>query len=100
MLIYLLWFQSGKIAQELELVHHNVRTKLDELKREELTRLRHLARLRAEEAENDVDPKHLKAPEHVDHSNPHSFEIVDLHKLISKVSNFCAFQFIYNIYLI
>lgn len=36
-------FQSGKIARELHFVDHNVRTKLDELKRRELERLRHLA---------------------------------------------------------
>lgn len=42
MLIPLL-FQSGKIARELHFVDHNVRTKLDELKRRELERLRHLA---------------------------------------------------------
>lgn len=36
-------FQSGKIAHELEYVNHHVRTKLDEIKRRELERLRHLA---------------------------------------------------------
>ena len=35
--------KSGKIARELHFVDHNVRTKLDELKRRELERLRHLA---------------------------------------------------------
>jgi hypothetical protein len=34
--------KSGKIASHLELVNHNVRTKLDELKRKEIERLRQL----------------------------------------------------------
>jgi hypothetical protein len=37
-------YQSGKIAGELDFVHHNIRTKLDELKRIELERLRKLIR--------------------------------------------------------
>lgn len=36
-------FQSGKIAHELEYVNHHVRTKLDEIKRREMERLRLLA---------------------------------------------------------
>lgn len=38
-----IFFQSGQIARELHFVDHNVRTKLDELKRRELERLRHFA---------------------------------------------------------
>lgn len=70
----------------MDFVAHNVRTKLDELKRVELDRLRKLAR-KAYEQENDIDTMHLKIsePEHVDHSNPHTFEIADLKKLIAKV---------------
>lgn len=34
------FLQSGKIAEELEHVNHHVRTKLDEIKRTELERLR------------------------------------------------------------
>lgn len=37
-------FQSGAIAKELNFVSHNVRNKLDELKRIELDRLRKLAK--------------------------------------------------------
>lgn len=79
--------QSGKIAEELDFVAHNVRTKLDELKRVELDRLRKLARQKFEQ-ENEIDTKHLKIsePEHLDHVNPHTFEIADLKKLIAKVS--------------
>lgn len=36
--------KSGAIAQELNFVHHNIRSKLDELKRIELDRLRKLAK--------------------------------------------------------
>lgn len=78
--------QSGKIAEELDFVAHNVRTKLDELKRVELDRLRKLARQQFEQ-ENEIDTRHLKIgePEHLDHVNPHTFEIADLKKLIAKV---------------
>lgn len=34
--------QAGKLTKELDFVHHNVRSKLDELKREEINRLRRL----------------------------------------------------------
>lgn len=34
--------QAGRLTQELDFVHHNVRSKLDELKKEELNRLRRL----------------------------------------------------------
>lgn len=77
-------FQSGKIAHELDYVNHHVRTKLDELKRNELERLRHAA-IKAYELENGLNTDHLKIAEHLDHQNPHSFEIEDLKKLIAKV---------------
>lgn len=34
--------QQGKLSKELDFVHHGLRTKLDELKREEMNRLRML----------------------------------------------------------
>ncbi|XP_055622756.1 nucleobindin-2 [Toxorhynchites rutilus septentrionalis] len=77
--------RSGKIAQELEYVNHNVRSRLDELKRIELQRLRELA-TRQFELTNDIDREHLKIAEHVDHDNQHTFEIEDLKKLILKTS--------------
>lgn len=78
--------QSGKIADELEYVNHHVRTKLDEIKRSELERLRHLA-TKEYELRHGLDTEHLKMPpEHVDLSNPHTFEIEDLRKLILKVT--------------
>lgn len=54
---------------------HHIRSKLDELKRQELNRLREIAR----KAYGDSDPGH------VDHENPHSFEKADLLKLIQQV---------------
>jgi len=94
-------FQTGKIASELEFVNHNVRSKLDELKRQELERLRHLAIKEYEihqaqkvehenddneDDENEIDHDVKKLPYHLDHHNPHSFEIEDLRKLIVQVS--------------
>ncbi|KAB0792175.1 hypothetical protein PPYR_14134 [Photinus pyralis] len=74
--------KSGKIATELHFVSHHVRTQLDELKRKELDRLRTLNRQQHELTENDVgdDPSHG----HLDRSNPHTFEVADLKKLIAK----------------
>lgn len=71
---------------------HKVRTRLDELKREELGRLRHLA-TKEHNLINGLDLDHLKIAEHLDHSNAHTFEIDDLKKLIAKVG-FLIFEFI------
>ncbi|XP_016940249.4 nucleobindin-2 [Drosophila suzukii] len=78
--------RSGKIAQELDYVNHHVRTKLDEIKRREVERLRELAN-QAYELSNDIDRKHLKVSQHLDHDNEHTFEIEDLRKLIQKTSD-------------
>ncbi|CAK9798237.1 Nucb2 [Anthophora quadrimaculata] len=77
--------RTGKIAEELQFVNHNVRTKLDEIKRMELERLRHLA-TKENELKNGLDTDHLKIPEHLDHTNTHTFEIQDLQKLIAKTT--------------
>ncbi|XP_047487848.1 nucleobindin-2-like isoform X2 [Penaeus chinensis] len=77
--------KSGKIARELHFVDHNVRTKLDELKRRELERLRHLA-IKEHEKETGVDRNMLKIPVHIDHRNPTRFEVEDLKKLIIKTT--------------
>lgn len=76
--------QTGKIAHELQFVDHKIRTKLDELKREELERLRHLA-TKEYNLVNGLDMGHLKIAEHLDHANTNTFEIDDLKKLIAKV---------------
>ncbi|KMQ94290.1 nucleobindin-2-like isoform x1 protein [Lasius niger] len=77
--------RTGKIAHELQFVDHKIRTKLDELKREELERLRHLA-TKEHNLINGLDLDHLKIAEHMDHSNLHTFEIDDLKKLIAKTT--------------
>jgi nucleobindin len=77
--------RTGKIAHELQFVDHKIRTKLDELKREELERLRHLA-TKEQNLMNGLDMDHLKIAEHLDHSNSHTFEIDDLKKLIAKTT--------------
>ncbi|CAG9824752.1 unnamed protein product [Phaedon cochleariae] len=77
--------RSGKIAEELEFVSHHVRTRLDEIKRVELERLKDLTEKKRQlEDPNsiDEDPTH----HHVDHANPHTFEIDDLKKLIAKTT--------------
>ena len=68
----------------MEYVNHHVRTKLDELKRTELQRLRDLVKEAEELAKNEIDPNHVN-PGHIDHSNAHTFESADLHKLITQV---------------
>lgn len=88
--------QSGKVAAELEYVNHNVRTKLDELKRTELQRLKQLVK------ESDRLEKMQKEGRnvndiagHLDHANEHTFEVADFHKLITKVTYYhyyCVFK--------
>lgn len=50
-------------------------------------RLRHLAQKQFE-ITNGIDTEHVKvSSEHLDHDNPHTFEMEDLKKLIAKVSS-------------
>ncbi|XP_068619280.1 nucleobindin-2-like isoform X2 [Battus philenor] len=80
--------RSGKIAEQLDFVNHNVRTKLDEIKRRELDRLRHLATKQFELTNNlEIDTGKIPSNEHLDHANPHTFEIEDLKKLIKKTTS-------------
>lgn len=76
--------RDGTIAHELEFVQHGVRTKLDEIKRKELERLRHLA-VRQNELGQGIDKKHLKIPHHVEVRHP-TFEVEDLKKLIKSTT--------------
>lgn len=75
--------RSGKIADQLEFVSHHVRSKLDEIKRAELERLKHLVEQRRQLEENLVpdDPVH----HHLD-SSKNTFEVEDLKKLIAKTT--------------
>lgn len=79
--------KSGAIAHELDYVSHQIRTKLDEIKRREVTRLRDLARQkRAIDKMDKVKVNDKLFPSHIDHSNPHTFEIDDLKRLIKEAT--------------
>ncbi|XP_061898786.1 nucleobindin-2-like [Entelurus aequoreus] len=82
--------REGKLSKELDFVHHSLRTKLDELKREEMTRLRMLIKAKHDMAAGDgwkVDHQALlKQFEHLNHDNPHSFESEDLGRLIQSAT--------------
>ncbi|KAK3912820.1 Nucleobindin-2, partial [Frankliniella fusca] len=82
--------RSGKIAHELEYVNHAVRSRLDEVKRTEMERLRKYAR-KAYELQHGMDTEHLGIqsvpdPEHLDETNPDTFEVEDLRRLIAKTT--------------
>ena len=73
------------MADLLHVVDPQIRSKLDELKRIELDRLRKKA-TEAFELSNGLDRNAIKEPPHLDHRNPHTFRSEDLRKLILKVS--------------
>lgn len=83
--------KQGKLAKELDFVHHNFRTKLDELKREEMSRLRMLIRAKHDFQEGNgrtVDHQALlKQFEHLNHGNPDTFEVEDLDRLIKSATS-------------
>ncbi|XP_017295545.1 nucleobindin-2a [Kryptolebias marmoratus] len=83
--------KQGKLAKELDFVSHHVRTKLDELKRQEVNRLRTLIKAKQDlEGGNDIAVDHqalLKQFEHLNHMNPHTFEVDDLDRLIKSATN-------------
>ncbi|XP_041794644.1 nucleobindin-2-like isoform X1 [Chelmon rostratus] len=80
----------GKLSKELDFVHHNFRTKLDELKREEMNRLRMLIKAKHDiEGGNGRTVDHhalLKQFEHLNHLNPDTFEVEDLDRLIRSAT--------------
>lgn len=79
--------KTGAIAHQLEYVSHHIRTKLDELKRQEVGRLRDLARQkRAMDKMGQVSKDDKLFPSHLDHSNPHTFEAEDLKRLIKEAT--------------
>ena len=79
--------KSGKISQHLEFVDHNIRTKLDELKRKEIDRLRTLIARKA--ALNSLKPHEIEnlLPKHVDHANTETFETSDLEILVKQATS-------------
>ncbi|XP_030620805.1 nucleobindin-2a isoform X1 [Chanos chanos] len=82
--------KQGKLAKELDFVSHHVRTKLDELKRQEVSRLRTLIKAKQDiEGGNDMAVDHqalLKQFEYLNHMNPHTFEVEDLDRLIKSAT--------------
>ncbi|XP_005990574.1 nucleobindin-2 isoform X2 [Latimeria chalumnae] len=81
--------ESGKLSKELDLVSHHVRTKLDELKRQEVARLRMLIRAKMD-AQQELGVDHqalLKQFQHLNHHNPDTFEPKDLDMLIKTATN-------------
>ncbi|KAJ7313938.1 hypothetical protein JRQ81_005759 [Phrynocephalus forsythii] len=82
--------KSGKLSKELDFVSHHVRTKLDELKRQEVSRLRMLLKAKMDATmEQEVQIDHLallKQFEHLDSQNQHTFEARDLELLIQAAT--------------
>ncbi|XP_019934773.2 nucleobindin-2 isoform X1 [Paralichthys olivaceus] len=82
--------KEGKLSRELYFVHHNFRTKLDELKREEMNRLRMLIKAKHDiQGDNGRTVNHqalLKQFEHLNHMNPDTFEVDDLDRLIKSAT--------------
>ncbi|XP_058607796.1 nucleobindin-2b [Onychostoma macrolepis] len=83
--------KQGNLAKELDFVSHHVRTKLDELKRQEVNRLRTLIKVKQDiNGEKGMTVDHqalLKQFEHLNHMNPHTFEVEDLDRLIKSATN-------------
>ncbi|XP_057334542.1 nucleobindin-2 isoform X3 [Microplitis mediator] len=73
--------QTAKVAHELKFIDYNIRTKLDELKRRELERVRHYA-IKEYELTNNI----TITADHMDMHNQHTFEVEDLKKLILRAT--------------
>ena len=76
--------RDGSIASELNFVNHNVRNKLDEIKRQEVERLRHIAKKKFEHVQG-IDRQRIKMPDHLHMENAH-FAEEDLRKLIKATT--------------
>lgn len=78
--------KNGRLSKELDLVGHHVRTRLDELKRQEVSRLRMLLKVKLDSTNaQSVQMDHvflLKQFEHLDPNNQNTFEAKDLELLI------------------
>uniref|UniRef100_A0A3B4BAI9 EF-hand domain-containing protein n=1 Tax=Periophthalmus magnuspinnatus TaxID=409849 RepID=A0A3B4BAI9_9GOBI len=91
--ICILYIYIYSLSQELDFVHHSIRTKLDELKREEITRLRMLLKAKRDlklkkEGKGQLRDHQalLKHFDHMDFTNPHVFEVEDLDRLIKAAT--------------
>uniref|UniRef100_A0AAY4DDY7 Nucleobindin-1 n=1 Tax=Denticeps clupeoides TaxID=299321 RepID=A0AAY4DDY7_9TELE len=82
--------KSGRLSKELDLVGHHVRTRLDELKRQEVSRLRMLLKAKLDSTNTQsVQMDHvslLKQFEHLDPHNQNTFEAKDLELLIATAT--------------
>ncbi|KAM9854258.1 nucleobindin-2-like [Aulostomus maculatus] len=82
--------KQGKLSKELDFVHNSFRSKLDELKREEMNRLRMLIKAKHDiQGGNGWTVDHqalLRQFEHLNHINPHTFEVEDLDRLIKSAT--------------
>ncbi|XP_062841025.1 nucleobindin-1 [Trichomycterus rosablanca] len=82
--------KNGRLSKELDLVGHHVRTRLDELKRQEVSRLRMLLKAKLDSANTQsVQMDHatlLKQFEHLDPHNQNTFEAKDLELLIATAT--------------
>ena len=80
--------KSGRISQHLEFVDHNIRTKLDELKREEIDRLRALIAQKALIHSLEPHVTETDFPRHIDKtSNIEKFESADLETLFKQATS-------------
>ncbi|KAK1878146.1 Nucleobindin-1 [Dissostichus eleginoides] len=79
--------KNGRLSKELDLVGHHVRTRLDELKRQEVSRLRMLLKAKLDSTNTQsLQMDHsslLKQFEHLDPHNQNTFEAKDLELLIT-----------------
>lgn len=82
--------KNGRLSKELDLVGHHVRTRLDELKRQEMSRLRMLLKAKLDSTNTQsVQMDHvslLKQFEHLDPHNQNTFEAKDLELLIAAAT--------------
>ncbi|XP_051572527.1 nucleobindin-1 [Myxocyprinus asiaticus] len=82
--------KNGRLSKELDLVGHHVRTRLDELKRQEVSRLRMLLKAKLDSTNaQSVQMDHaslLKQFEHLDAHNQNTFEAKDLELLIATAT--------------
>lgn len=74
--------RSGRIAEEIDFANHNVRTKLDELKRKEIEFQRQLLRKKLD-MKNGIHREYWNPLN--DRENPNTFEVEDLKRLLAKV---------------
>jgi hypothetical protein len=75
--------RSGKVADDIDLVKHDVRTKLDELKRQEIERQR-MIRRQMNDHNNGIKEREHWNPV-FDDDNPDFFGAEDFKKLLDKV---------------